>query len=170
MKLYRTKVPTIANEAIRQLVEDGDIEVGSREEAEKDLVAIMDDYMRRENAMRDLIKDHMARRALPYDQFGKVRTALAEERGHPLGEDVERFLARQFTENLMISPHIEEVFGEDAAIYKKLLGVLKRNDVDEEGIRTEAKGKIKNLREGTVEYEVAFEQAVRDVKKRKGLI
>jgi hypothetical protein len=61
------------------------------------------------------------------------------------------------------------VFADDKVIYKKLLGVLKGHDVDEEAIREEAKGKVKNAKEGTVEYEIALELAIRDVKKRKGL-
>jgi hypothetical protein len=171
MKLYRSKVPAIATECIHRLIQDGDIDVSADRlsDAEQDLVAIMEDYLRRDMAMRDRIKDHMASRSLSYDQFGKTRNALAEESGHPLGEDLDKFFARQFTENLMISPNIDEVFADDKVIYKKLLGVLKGHDVDEEAIREEAKGKVKNAKEGTVEYEIALELAIRDVKKRKGL-
>ena len=52
MKLYRAKVEVIAHETIHTLVESGDIEVEheSREEAEKDLMAIMDEFLRRERA------------------------------------------------------------------------------------------------------------------------
>lgn len=172
MKLYRTKVPVIAAECIQRLMEDGDIEVQHerRAEAEADLAAIMEDYLRRDNDLREDIKDHMHRRGLSYDQQGKVRTAFAEERQHPLGEDVERYLARQFTENLMISPSVDEVYGEDKVIYKKLLMTIARHDVDEASIREEAKSKVKNAREGSVEYEIALTNAIRDVKKRKGLL
>ena len=36
-------------------------------------------------------------------------------------------------------------------------------------IREEAAAKVKNVREGTVEYEIALADAVREVKKRRGL-
>ena len=91
-----------------------------------DLVAIMEDYTRRDAQLRDDIKSHMSDRGIPYDQYGKTRTALAESRGHVLGEDVERYLARQFAENLMISPNVDEVFSDDKAIYKKLIAANKK--------------------------------------------
>jgi hypothetical protein len=172
MKLYRSKVAVIAAECLGKLAADGDIELESdhRADAEADLAAIMEDYLNRDNALRENIRDYMARRNLPYDQYGKVRTALAEENGHPLGDDVERYLARQFAEYLMISRWVGEVYADDKVIYKKLLGALKGHDVDEAGIRDEARSKIKNIREGTVEFEVAMEGAIREVKKRRGLI
>lgn len=172
MKLYRAKIPTIAHAVIERLASEGDIEVlpENREEAEKDLVAIMEEFRRRDMALRNRIKDEMADRRLPYDKYGMVRKQLSEETNHPLGDDVERFLARQFIENLMISPFIDEVYEEDRVLYKKALEALKEHDVDERAIREEAVEKIKNVREGTVDYELALQAAVTEVKKRRGLI
>lgn len=172
MKLYRAKVPVIAKEVIDRLVADEDIEVAPdhRAEAEQDLVAIMEEYLRRDMELRDRIKDHMATRNIPYDEYGRTRKQLSEELGHPMGDDVDRFLARQFIENLLISPNIDEVFTEDKELYKKTIEVLRRHDVDEREIREEAVSKIKNVREGTVDYEIALQNAIRDVKKRRGLL
>lgn len=172
MKLYRSKVPVIASECIRRLVEDRDIEIdpARQPDAEADLAAIMEDYLRRDGDLREVIRDRMARGAIPYDQYGKIRNEVAEQRAHPTNDDVERFLARQFAEVLMISPNVEEVFSDDTVLYKKMMAVIRGHDVDEAGLRDEARLKVKNVREGTVEYEIAFEAAVRDVKKRKGLI
>ena len=172
MKLYRAKIPAIATDCIGRLLEDGDIDIvgNRRPEAEADLVAIMEDYTRRDAQLRDDIKSHMSDRGISYDQYGKTRTALAESRGHVLGEDVERYLARQFAENLMISPNVDEVFSDDKAIYKKLIAVIKGHDVDEERLREDARARVKNIKEGTVEYEIALENALRDVKKRAGVM
>ena len=171
MKLYRAKIPTIAHECIKRLLDDGDIEVPheKRPDAEQDLAAIMEDFLRRDMALREAIKDHMATNSIPYDQFGRTKGRLADEWGHPTGEDVERFLVRQFVENLMISPNVDEVYEDDRALYKKLMEVVRGHDVDEEEIREEARGRIKNVREGTVEYEIAMQEAVREVKRRRGL-
>ncbi len=172
MRLYKAKVAQIAHDCIGRLAEEGDIEVatGQRAEAEQDLVAIMEDFLRRDYALRDAVKDHMSDLGLPYSDYGKTRTRLAEEWGHPLGDDVERYLVRQFTENLMISPFIEEVFEEDRVIFKKLMEVVKSHDVDEDALREEAKGKVKNVVEGTMEYEIALRNALREVKVRHGLL
>jgi hypothetical protein len=170
MKLYRARVAPIAAATLKALLDDGDIEVNNREEAEKDLVAIMGEYLRRDDELRTRVKDQMARKNLPYGEGGKVRKALAEEMEHPVGDDVFRFLSRQFVENLMISRFVDEVFAEDAVLYKKVMEVLKSFDVDEDALRTEAAEKVKNVQQGTVEYEIALSDAMRDVKKRKGLL
>lgn len=171
MKLYRAKIPVIAEQTIRTLIEEGDIEVvpDQREEAEKDLVAIMEEYRRRDMEFRNLIKDHMAAHKIPYDQYGRTRGRLAEEIHHPTGDDVERYLTRQFIENMMISPNIDEVYSEDKVMHRKIIGILRDHHVDEREIREEAISKIKNVREGTVDYEIALQSAMRDVRKRRGL-
>lgn len=171
MKLYRAKIPVIAEETIRLLVAEGDIEVdpARREEAEKDLVAIMEEYLRRDTDFRNQIKDSMADRNTPYDQYGRVRGRLAEELRHPVGDDVERYLTRQFIENLLISPNVEEVFSDDKDMHKKVISVLRGHHVDEREIREEAASKVKNVREGTVDYEIALQNAMREVRKRRGL-
>lgn len=172
MRVYRAKIPVIAHEAMAALVAAADIEVAAEnlEEAEKDLVAIMDEFVRRDMFVRNAVRDHMAERNIPYDQYGRTRSRVAEEMGHPLGEEVEKFLARQFVENLMISQFIDEVFEEDRVMYKRLLEVLSGHNVDERDIREQAKSRVKNVREGTVDYEIALQKAVREEKKRRGLI
>jgi hypothetical protein len=172
MKLYRAKIQGIAKSVVDRLITDGDIEVRpeKKEEAEKDLAAIMDDYMRRDNELRDRIRDVMSDQNIPYSDFGRTRKKLADELGHPLGDDVDRFLSRQFIENMMISPNVDEVYGEDRVIYKKILDVLKANDVDEKEIRDEALTRMKNVQEGTVEYEIQLQEQIKQVKKRRGLI
>ncbi len=172
MKLYQAKVPLIAQEVIATLVKEGSIEVApdSRQEAELDLVAIMEEYLRRDRALRERVREYMHERAVPYDQYGRVRGRMADSWNHPTGDDVEKFLSRQFVENFMISHFIEEVFAEDSALYKRILELLREYHVDERAIREEAQQKVKNVREGTVEYEIALSQAIREVKQRVGLI
>ena len=172
MKLYRAKIPAIAKEVLVALTQDGDIEIDADnlEEAEKDLVAIMEEFRRRDMALRDLVRDHMADRRIPYSEYGRTRKRMADETSHPVGDDIERFLARQFTESMMISRFVDEVYEEDKTIYKKVLGVLRSNDVDEGEIREEAMTKIKNVRQGTVDYEIALQDAMREVRRRRGLI
>ncbi|MBT3224000.1 MAG: DUF507 family protein, partial [Proteobacteria bacterium] len=163
MKLYRAKIPVVAKEIVERLCNEGDIEVAAenREEAERDFAAIMEEYVRRDMDLRNQIRDYMARRKIPYDQYGRTRTRLAEELGHPLGDDVDRFLARQFVENLMITRFVDEIYEEDEVMYKKLIEILRSHNVDERAIREEARNKIKNVQEGTVDYEVALQKAIK---------
>ncbi len=172
MRLYRTRIPMIANAVIEKLCNDSDVDVEleDRPEAEQDLVAIMDTFLKRDLDLRDAVKDTMSRRNIPYDRYSKVRSEIAEAWGHPTGESVKKYLSRQFVENFMISRFVEEVYTEDGWLWKKTLGVIKDHDIDERELRDEARASIKNVAEGTVEYEVAFERAMREVRKRRGLI
>jgi len=171
VRLYRTRIPTIAHNVVSTLTADGDIEVitANEGEAEQDLISIMEEYLRRDYELRDTVKENMERHGIGYDRYGKMRSQLAEEWGHPTGDEVERYLARQFVENFMISRFVEEVYTDDAILWRKTLDIVKLHDVDERALREEARGRIKNVREGTVDYEVAFEKALREVRKHHGL-
>lgn len=172
MKLYSKRVPDIAKAVIETLCTDGDIDVdvNNRAEAEQDLVSIMQEYLRRDQALRNQVRETMAEEAIAYQNYGKVRSRIAEEWNHVLGEDVEKFLARQFLENFMISRFVDEVFTDDGVLWRKLLEILRSFDVDEQALRDEARSHIKNMEEGTVDFEIAMEKSLRDVKKRKGLL
>jgi hypothetical protein len=172
MKLYRARIPTIAHAVLDRLVNEGDIEIApeDRAEAEQDLIAVMEQYLHRDQELRERVREHMERKGIPYDQYGKARSELADQWGHPVGDDVDRFLARQFSENFMISRFVSEVFAEDREIYKKILDVLKSYDVDERALRSEAEERIKNIPEGSVERQEALNRALKEVRKRHGLL
>lgn len=171
MKLYRARVPQIAHAVIERLVNEGDIEVAptDKEEAASDLVAIMESYLRRDNDLREAVRDQMERKNIPYDQYGKVKSAIAEGWGHPTGDEVDRYLARQFIENFMISNFVGEVYTEDRELFKKLIDVINGFDVDERALRAEAEERIKNIKEGSVERQDALNRALREVRKKHGL-
>ena len=172
MKLYRVKIGPIAHDVIQTLNDTALIEVDpeKRQEAELDLVAIMEEYLRRDSALREAVRENMSAHNIPYEQYGKVRSKMAEEWGHPTGDDVERFLSRQMVENFMISHFVTEVFADDKEIFKKILQILVKNDVDEGALRAEAQERIQNIPEGTVDYELALNRAMKEVKKRHGLL
>lgn len=172
MKLYRARIPQIADKCIEVLEDAGHIEItpGRRPEAVADLEAIMEDYLRRDSQLRESTRDRMAEEGISYDQYGRTRARMAGQMEHPTGDDVERFLVRQFIEMMLNSPNVDEVFAEDAILYRKLMEVIQAFDVDEDAIRDEARSKIKNVAEGTMEYEIAMRHAIRDVKKRMGLL
>ncbi len=172
MRLYRTRIPVIANAVIERLCNENDIDVAlqDRGEAEQDLVAIMETFLKRDLDLRDAVKDTMSRRAIPYDQYSKVRSQIAESWAHPTGESAKKFMARQFVENFMISNFIEEVYTDDDSLFRKTLDTIRSFDVDERALREEAKAQVKNVSEGTVDYEIAFAEALKEVKRRHGLL
>lgn len=171
MKLYRARVAPIAHAIIERLCTENDIDVApeNREEAERDIQAILDTYLREDQRIQEDAREQLERRGLPYDQLSKIRRELCEQRGHATNNDVEKFLSRQIVENFMISRFVEEVFSGDREIQKKVLAVLLAHDVDESKLRLEARERIKNVKEGSVEFEEAMNRAMREVRKRHGL-
>jgi len=162
----------ISLKVIETLTGDGSIEVspGNKQEVAKDLEAIMEEFLRRDRNIRRETKDMMSRMTLPYDQFGMQKSKISKRKNHPTGPDIEKFLSRQFIESFMISNFVDEVYSEDDHMYKKLLQVLRDFHVDENEIRNEAMSRIMNITKGTVEYEISLQNAIREVKKKRGLI
>lgn len=172
MKLYRARIPAIATAVITRLSDDGDIDVepADRAEAASDLVAIMEMYLRRDNELRDAVRNEMEKKNMPYDQYGKVKGEIAEAWAHPTGNEVNHYFARQFMENFMISKFIGEVYTEDRQLYPKIKQILIEFDVDEKALLKEAEEKIKNVKEGSVERQDALNRALKEVRKRHGLL
>jgi uncharacterized protein len=75
----------------------------------------------------------------------------------------------QMLEALMHSRNIEEVFAEDHEMRKKITEALRKYLGIDEEIDREARGRLKNLREGTAEWDVEYEKVVGQLKRARGL-
>lgn len=171
MRIYRSQVPRLGEEIVDTLCVEGDIEVEpqSREEAILDVRSILDEYLRQETKVVQDVRDYMHERQITYDKFGKVKGQLADERGHPTGDDGIRWIIGQIIEAFMISNHVEEVFSEDFLMRRKIMVVFRRILVDEADLDKEARARIKNVREGTDEWEFEYKKAIEEIKRKKGL-
>jgi hypothetical protein len=169
MRLYSGKIPVIGTELVKSLVDAGDIAVSDKAEAELDVQAVLKEYLRLEREITDRAKDVLQKRNLPYEQFGKVKRALAGEKGFGLGDEGLEWMTNQMIESFMQSPHIEEIFAEDAVLRKKMSDILKRHMMVEEEIDAEVRKRIKNLEEGTATWEVEYNKAVDQIKRNRGL-
>ena len=169
MRLYSGKIPVIGTELVKSLVESGDIAVSDKAEAELDVQAVLKEYLRLEREITDRAKDVLQKRNLPYEQFGKVKRALAGEKGFGLGDEGLEWMTNQMIESFMQSPHIDEIFAEDSVLRKKMADILKRHMMVEEEIDAEVRKRIKNLEEGTATWEVEYNKAVDQIKRNRGL-
>ena len=172
MRLYRSRVEDISKKVIKDLTEGEHIEVLPENllETEADLQAVMVEYLKRDQRLRDTVREQMVSLQIPFGDYGKTRSRIAKEWGHPLGQQVGRYLAQQFVESFFVSPYVEEVFSSDATLKMLIQDVLSSFDVDEDELRKEAKEKIKNIPENSAEYEIRLEQALREVRIRHGLL
>lgn len=169
MKLYTGKIPTIAQEMIQSLVQSEEIEVNDGQEAQLDVQAVLKEYVRMDREITDKAKDLLEQRKLPYGQFGKLKRALAEERGFALGEESTMWIANQILETFMQSQHVEEVYADDVVLRKKLKEILKKHMMVDEELDQEVRTRIKNLEEGTQKWELEYAKVMDQVKRKHGL-
>jgi hypothetical protein len=169
MRLYSGKIPAVASEIIRTLTEQNDIEVGDGNEAQLDVEAVLKEYLRQDRELTDRTKDLLEQRGLPYDQFGKVKRAMAEERGFGLGEESLTWICNQILETFMQSAHVDEIYAEDATMRKKMRDILKKHMQVDEELDEEVRRRIKNLQEGTATWEVEYQKVLDQLKRNRGL-
>jgi hypothetical protein len=169
VKLYTGKIATIAEEMIRTLSSDGDIEVGEAHEAQLDVEAILKEYVRLDRELTDKAKDLMEQRNLPYGQFGKLKRSMAEEKQFALGEEATAWIANQILESFMASAHVEEVFADDVVLRKKVRDILRKHMMVDEELDQEVRNRIKNLEEGTQAWELEYKRAMDQIKRKHGL-
>ena len=169
MRLYSGKIPSVGAEIVKSLVEMGDIEVTDKAEAEMDVQAVLKEYLRLEREITDKAKDVLQKRNLPYEQFGKVKRTLAGEKAFGLGEDGLDWMTTQMIESFMQSPHIAEIFVDDAVLRKHMVEVLKKHMQVDEELDEEVRRRIKNLQEGTSTWEVEYGRVLDQIKRNRGL-
>ena len=169
MKLYTSKVPTIAQEVIQTLVRDGDIEISDPDEAKLDVEAVLKEYVRLDREITDQAKDVLEQRRLDYGQFGKIKRALAEERGLGLGEEAITWITTQALETFMQSAHVEEVFADDATLRRKVRDILKKHMTVDEELDAEVRRRIKNLQEGTQAWDLEYAKAMEQIRRKHGI-
>jgi hypothetical protein len=171
MKLYQGRIPQIAKEILEALVQEEDIEVLPEEmsEVELDIGSVLKEYLRVERDITDRARDIISNRDLPYNQLGKVKSQLAQERGFGLNDDAVDYITSQLIEVLLHSMHVEEVYSEDHELRRKMRPVLRRHmEVDTE-LDHEVRRRIKNLQEGTSTWETEYQKVMEDLKRTKKL-
>jgi len=171
MRLYRKIIPKISKEIMANLRNDGDLEVDDTklEEAELDLAAILVEYCNAEDKLSQDTREALLRRGLSPDRYAQVKKSLAENRNHKTGEEGLEYVINQMLEGLMHSRNIEEVFAEDHEMRRKIhQTMVKFLGIDEE-IDRDARSRLKNLREGSAEWDIEYEKIVGQLKRQRGL-
>lgn len=172
MRLYRKVIPKIAREVIRSLNSKGDIEVdeSALDEAELDVAAVMVEYCNMDDRLAQDAREAIQRRGLGAERFMQVKKGLADAKGFKIGEEGVEYVINQVIEVLFASKNVEEIYAEDNEIRKFIVEVLRKYlDIDEE-LDREARGRLKNLREGTQEWDIEYERTVNQIKRQRGMV
>jgi uncharacterized protein len=169
MKLYSGKIDGLATEIVSRLVNDGDIEVSERTEAELDVASVMKEYLRVDRELTERAKDIMEIRGLPYSHFGRIKRTLADEKEFGLGEEGITWILNQLLETFMQSKHVEEIFADDTTLRRKLRDIVKKHMMVDEELDKEVRQRIRNLEEGTQTWEIEYNRVLEQMKTKFGL-
>jgi hypothetical protein len=169
MRLHSPRVPGIANEMLKALLDGKDIETEAPAEVKADIEAVLEQYVRDEQAATERAKDIVASRGLPQSDYQRVRKLAAEEKGIKIGEDAIDYVLDQLVEMLMHSANVDEVFAEDYELRRKMREPLRKQLVEEETFEQEIRGRLRHVQEGTGLWEIEYRRMMEDLRRRKGL-
>jgi hypothetical protein len=170
MKLFPGKVSIIAAEMTKKLIDDKHIETQNPNEVELDIEAVLREYIRTDRELTENAKDFCERKGMPFSSYVKVKRKLAEKQKFIWGDEAIDYIMEQLIRTFMNSQFVEEIYSEDHELKLPMRTVLKHHTEIEDDIDKEARAKIKNLQEGTQDWEIEYTKAMSQVKKRRGLI
>ncbi len=168
MRLYKGQVNLVANEIAKKLTDEGDLEVepANVREVELDIQSVLKEYIRLD---RDLSKQARDIQSAEGGSFGRHRSKLARQKGVDLFEDPMGYIIDQLIDIFFHSHFVNEVFSADRTLRKKIKPILEEYMTVQEELDEEARDKIKNLEEGSREWEVEYEKVMGRLKRNKNL-
>ena len=169
MRLYAGKIDTIAAEVINRLTTDGDLEVSDGREAQLDVASVLKEYIRVDKELTERAKDILQIRGLPHAHLARTKRQLAEQKDFGLEEEAVSWITTQMLETFMQSRNVEEIFGEDVVLRKKIKEIVTKHMAVEEELDQEVRQRLKNLQEGTGAWEVEYARVMDQVKQKHGI-
>ncbi len=171
MALYRKVIPKIARDVIRTLSTEEAIEVDEARmsEAELDLAAVMVGYVDTEEEISREAADTLIRLGMPKDKFQQMKQRFAERRGIKIGSDGLEYLLAQLLEALFQSKNIEEIYAEDTDLRRIIKECMNKSLKVSDEVEQEARSRLKNVKEGTPEWDIEYPRMLAQVKRQKGV-
>jgi hypothetical protein len=171
LKLYRGKVPIIAQTMVKSLVDENAIEVEpeNQPEVRLDIESVLKEYLRTEREINDEARELMTSRGESFSSFGKIKRTVARKRGFGLGEESIDWIMSQLIEVLLHTSHVEEVWAEDHEMRRLMRDVLRKHMNVEEELDRNVRDKIKNLEQGSNDWDVKHQQEMEKLRRIKGL-
>ncbi len=170
MRLFVGQLTPLSEEIVQALVQNKDIECDDKDEVVHDVESVFRNYIQLEKDAVEKAKDFMAARKLGQGEFQRIKKLCAEQRGIKVGDEMMDFLLDQLIEMLMHSNNVEEVFGEDHDLRRRMRPVLRKYlDVDA-ALDAEVRNRIKHVQEGTRMWEVEYQRVMSDIQRRRGLV
>ena len=170
MRLHSSRIPIIVKDIVQHLIEQELIEVlaDNVKEVELDVESVLKEYLRADRALTEEAKDMAHSKGLDYSAHQKIKRQLAQRKGFGIHEDAVGYVANQLIETFLHTGHVEEVFAEDRELRAAVAPILKRHMSSEDPLDEEVRKRIKNLKEGTQDWEIRYQQEVERLRRITG--
>jgi hypothetical protein len=169
MRLFSGKIAGLSEELVKALAENQEIECESRKEVAKDLESVFSTYLDLDRQANERAKDLLQQRGMPQSEFSRLKRLAAEQTGIKVGDEMMDYLLDQLIEMLLHSANVDEVFGEDHALRRRMRPILKKYLELDEQMQEEVKSKLRHVQEGSRTWEVEYQRLMGEIQRRKGL-
>jgi uncharacterized protein len=169
MWLSPTRIPQVSRDIVRAIVSSKSIETSAVHEVERDIEAVLEQYVRDEREIQDRAGSLARSRNLPPAEASRIKHDLARERNIGLGEDAIDYVLDQLVEMLMNSSAVDEVYAEDFELKRKMREPLRAEYAARDTIDAEIRSRMKHLSEGSSVWEVEYARLRDEVKHRRGM-
>lgn len=167
MRLYGGQVPIIAEEVLRVLTRQNDLEVADENlpEVELDIQSVLREYIRMDRELTERAREEASK-------FGgslmRAKKQFAREKNFQM-DDPLGYIINQMIEAFLHSNFVDEVYAEDHDLRKHIRPILKRHMSVDEELDREVRDKIKNIEEGSAAWDVEYQQVMGNLKRNKKL-
>ncbi len=171
MKIYKGRISLMAAEIAKKLIAEEAIEVTAEEMSEfhLDLEAVFKSYVDTERRIHEEAQELIAKRSLDYGSLNRLKRDIAKKYNFAIGEDAIDWLTDQLIEMLFHTTHVEEVWADNNDIRRIARPLIHKHTSIDDELDVEVRKRIKNLSEGSVAWDVKYQQVLEEVKRRKGL-
>lgn len=166
MWLSHGRISSLASAIVRPLVGNSLIEASSQHEVQKDIAAVLEQYLRDEQEISSRARD-IAERQGGSSQVGRVKRELAQQRGIGLGDDAIDYLLNQLLEMLMNSGNVEEIFAEDHQLKLAMRPALRAEQATEQQQDEAIRKRMKHVQEGSSNWEIEYRRIANEVAQRR---
>jgi hypothetical protein len=134
-----------------------------------DIESVFRSYVDTERRVHEEAQDLISSRGLDFSSLNRIKRDVAKKYNFAMGDEAIDWLTDQLIETLYHTTHVEEIWADNNDIRRIARPILVRHMSLDEELDSEVRRKIKNLNEGSVSWDVKYQQVLEEVKRRKGL-
>ncbi|MFA5624512.1 MAG: DUF507 family protein [Bradymonadales bacterium] len=171
MKIYKGQTRQIAIDIADALLKEEavDVEADDKEEFYLDIESVFRSYVETGRQIYEEAQELVQKRRLDFSSFHKVQREVAKKYNFALGDDAIDWITDQLIEMLFHTAHVAEVWADNNDIRRISRPIIYKHTSVDSDMDAEVRKKIKNLSEGSLAWDVKYQQVLEDVRRKRGL-